>query len=322
MDNSRKAHSLDIVIPVYNEGATIQLLYNDLVHILAQLALKTTIYLINDGSADETGQILASLAESDPRVVVVDLSRNFGHQAALTAGLDLVTADVVITMDGDGEHPPSLIPRLIDLFELGYDIVNTQRMEEQNISYWKRQTSGWFYWLINRISDTNIIPRSSDFRLMSRQAAEGLRSMRENHRFLRGMISWMGYSTVIVPFPVHPRLGGKSKYSWRKMFRLAMDAIFSFSLVPLQIGLVLGLVFFLMALLEMTYVLSFWINGKQETLAPGWSSLMFVMLIVGGVLMALLGIIGLYVGYIFQEVKRRPPYIIRRVSGSSVQDQD
>lgn len=318
----RKSSSLDIVIPIYNEGKTLKLFYDDLDSIISSLDLKSRIFFINDGSNDHTGEVLESLAAADPRVVAVELSRNFGHQAALTAGLDLVDAELVITMDGDGEHPPLLIPQMIDLYRSGYDIVNTQRIDEKELSVLKRTTSDGFYWFINRISNTPIVPRSSDFRLMSIQVVKSLRMMPEYHRFLRGMVAWAGFPSIIVPFLLPPRLGGESKYSWSKMFKLAMDAIFSFSLMPLQIGIGLGLFFFLLAFLEMVYVLGLWVSGGQEALAPGWSSLMFMILIVGGFLMILLGLIGLYVGYIFQEVKRRPNYFIRQIISDTLSDEN
>ena len=169
-----------------------------------------------------------------------------------------------------------------------------------------------FYRLINAISGTRVLPGAADFRALSRQAVDALKAMPEYHRFLRGMVSWIGFSTVILPYQPAERISGISKYSFSKMFRLAMDAIFSFSLMPLYIGLSMGGLLLFLALAEMIYVLSFWVTGRTSTLAPGWSSLMFVILIVSGILMVLLGFIGVYVGYIFQEVKHRPVYLVKR----------
>ncbi len=196
--------------------------------------------------------------------------------------------------------------------EQGYDVVQTQRVDEAQPASFKKWTSGLFYRLINTISGTQVLPGTADFRALSRQAVDALKAMPEFHRFLRGMVSWIGFSTVILPYQPAERVSGVSKYSPKKMFRLAMDAIFSFSLVPLYIGLSLGGVLLCLALLEMVYVLSFWVRGSTSNLAPGWSSLMFVILIVGGMLMVLLGFIGVYVGYIFQEVKRRPVYLVKK----------
>ena len=187
----------------------------------------------------------------------------------------------------------------------------TQRVDDRTTSLFKRQTSDWFYRFINQIGETRILPGAADYRLLSRQVVEALKQMPEYHRFLRGMIPWLGFQVAVLPYLSPERLAGRSKYSFRKMSRLAADAIFSFSLISLRIGLSLGVVFFVLAVMEVAYVLSLWLNNTQNALAPGWSSLMFMMLIIGSIQMIITGFIGIYVGYIFQEVKRRPPYLIR-----------
>ncbi len=314
----RKSTSvIDIVIPVYNEADVIPSLYDRLCSILKSVPGRFNLYYVNDGSTDGTSGVLAGLAAKDPRVHVIELSRNFGHQAALTAGLSAAAGDVVITMDGDGQHPPELIPKMLDLVNQGYDIVQGQRVEASQGGAFKKWTSDGFYGLLNAISGTHVLPGAADFRALSRQAVDALQSMPEYHRFLRGMISWMGYSSVILPYEEPPRIAGKSKYSLGKMVRLAMDALFSFSLAPLYVGLSLGGFLLCLAVVEMLYVLSFWVSGRTSNLAPGWSSLMFVVLIVGGVLMVLLGFIGVYVGYIFQEVKRRPVFLVKQAKKDS-----
>ena len=267
---------------------------------------------VDDGSNDGTVGALRKIADGDPRISLLQLSRNFGHQAALTAGLDASRGDLVITMDGDGQHPPAMIPQMIKLIEQGFDIVQAQRIaarDESSISF-KKITSNLFYRLINIISGTQVLQGAADFRALSKNALNGLRSMHEYHRFLRGMISWMGYSSVILPYHEPARVGGKSKYSLGKMIRLASDAIFSFSLAPLYIGLSAGLGFFVLAAAQLIYVLTLWLTGHTEQIVAGWSSLMGVVLIASGIIMILLGFIGVYVGYIFQEVKRRPIYLI------------
>ncbi|RPI91225.1 MAG: glycosyltransferase [Chloroflexi bacterium] len=304
--------AIDLVIPVFNEAGVVEQTHASIAKVIDDLPYKFILYYVNDGSVDGTAKCLATLAEADQRIVVLELARNFGHQAALTAGLDASSGDFVITMDGDGQHPPEMIPQMVELFKQGYDIVQAQRIEADQSFSFKKMTSAGFYTLINRISGTRILPGAADFRGMSRQVVEALKSMPEYHRFLRGMISWMGYRSVILPYHETGRVGGKSKYSFAKMLRLAMDAIFSFSLMPLYIGLSAGGVFFCLAALEMVYVLSFWVTGRTSSLAPGWSSLMFVILIVSGILMILVGFIGVYVGYIFQEVKRRPVYLLKK----------
>jgi dolichol-phosphate mannosyltransferase len=307
--------SVDIVIPTYNEAGVVEQSYERLCAALASLPHDFTITYVNDGSTDETTASLEALAGRDPRVRIVELSRNFGHQAALTAGIDASTGDALITMDGDGQHPPELVPQMLDLIAQGYDIVQGQRMDDADVDGMKKFTSDAFYRLLNIMSGTHVEPGAADFRAMSRQAVEALKSMPEYHRFLRGMISWIGFKSVILPYHEATRIAGKSKYSLGKMLRLAMDALFSFSLAPLYIGLSMGGLLLCLAFLEMLYVLSFWVTGRTSGLAPGWSSLMFVVLIIGGMLMVLLGFVGVYVGYIFQEVKRRPVYLVRKGKG-------
>jgi dolichol-phosphate mannosyltransferase len=307
----RRKPKLDLVIPVFNEAGVIEKFYEQVSAVLAELPAIVHIFFVDDGSSDGTADALRVVAALDPRVTVLTLSRNFGHQAALTAGLDASQGDFVISMDGDGQHPPEMISQMLALFEQGYDIVQAQRLEEARSYSFKHFTSSIFYNLINRISGTHISPGAADFRGMSRQTVDALKAMPEYHRFLRGMVSWLGYKSVILPYHETSRMAGKSKYSLGKMFRLAMDAIFSFSLMPLYIGLSAGGTFFCLAAFEMAYVLSFWVKGDTSNLAPGWSSLMFVILIVSGTIMVLLGFIGVYVGYIFQEVKKRPVYLLK-----------
>jgi glycosyltransferase involved in cell wall biosynthesis len=307
---NKKPLNVDLVIPLYNEEDVLETFHQNLLKVIDALPHRFKIYYINDGSQDGTQTLLEQLAAGDPRLVAIALSKNFGHQAALTAGLDRSESEVVICLDGDGQHPPALIPQMIDLYYQGYDLVLTERIEDGKNTF-KKASSSMFYWLINLLGDTRITPGAADFRLMSRQVVEALKQMPEYHRFLRGMVAWIGFKSVILPFIAPPRIGGKSKYSFRKMLKLATDAVFSFSLVPLQIGLAAGLFFFFLAFLEVVYVLSLWIGGNRESLAPGWSSLMFIILMVGGFLMVNLGMIGAYVGYVYQEVKRRPIYLIQ-----------
>lgn len=306
-----KTRQVDIVIPVYNEAGVVGKIYTRLREVTGSLPDQFVFYYVDDGSSDDTIKELSALAENDPRIRILQLSRNFGHQAALTAGMDASRAEVVITLDGDGQHPPEMIPEMLALIRQGYDIVQTQRLDSTQPASFKKWTSGFFYRLINVISGTQVLSGAADFRALTRPAVNALKAMPEYHRFLRGMVAWIGYSTVILPYQPAERISGVSKYSLNKMTRLAMDAIFSFSLMPLYLGLSLGGFFFLLAAIEVAYVLSFWITGSASTLAPGWSSLMFMILIVGGILMILLGFIGVYVGYIFQEVKHRPIYLLK-----------
>ena len=312
MSPRKSKFKIDLVIPVYNEDGVVGQTFADVCRIIDPLPHNFTIYYVDDGSEDQTVDSLHALARQDKRVVVLELSRNFGHQAALTAGLDAAQGDFVISMDADGQHPPELVPEMIALFEQGYDIVQAQRADEGGGFSFKQVTSSAFYKFINNISGTQMVPGAADFRGMSRQAEDALKSMPEYHRFLRGMVSAMGYKSVILPYHETKRIAGSSKYSLGKMVRLAMDAIFSFSLVPLYIGLSAGVLFFCLAAIEMIYVYSLWFKGDTSAIAPGWSSLMFVILIASGVILIVLGFIGVYIGYIFQQVKGRPVYHLKK----------
>ena len=304
--------SVDLVIPIFNEAGVIEQTYGNIRAVIDSLPYEFNVFFVDDGSSDSTNGSLTALARLDKRICLLTFSRNFGHQAALTAGLDASKGDFVITLDGDGQHPPEMIPEMLKLFEQGYDIVQAQRIEGDEFVSFKQATSTGFYSLINRVSGTQMIPGAADFRGLSRQAVEALKSMPEYHRFLRGMIAWMGYRSVILPYHERKRVAGRSKYSFGKMFRLAMDAIFSFSLVPLYVGMSMGGVLLCLAAIQIIYVLSFWFSGRSAELEPGWSSLMAGMLVIGGMIMILLGFIGVYVGYIFQEVKRRPVYLLKK----------
>ncbi|HEX6269290.1 MAG TPA: glycosyltransferase family 2 protein [Anaerolineales bacterium] len=312
MSRKESKLNIDIVIPVFNEAGVVEQTYAKVCEIIDPLPHQFLIYYVDDGSTDGTPESLNKLAHKDKRVIVLELSRNFGHQAALTAGLDAACGDLIISMDGDGQHPPEMIPQMIELFQQGYDVVQAQRIEGEQAFSFKQITSSVFYALINNISGTRFVPGAADFRGLSRQAVEALKSMPEYHRFLRGMISWMGYRSVILPYHETMRVAGRSKYSFGRMFRLAMDAVFSFSLVPLYIGMTLGAILLCLAGVQIVYVLSFWLTGRSSELVAGWSSLMSVTLVIGGMVMILLGFIGVYIGYIFQEVKRRPVYLIKK----------
>lgn len=312
MSPKKRKSKIDLLIPVFDEEGVIERIHAQIRSVVDRLPHEFRFLYVDDGSSDGTVASLRSIADADRRVEILQLSRNFGHQAALTAGIDHSTGDIVISMDGDGQHPPEMIPQMIDLVRQGYDIVQAQRVAESKPSFFKTWTSDTFYRILNTISGTHIAAGAADFRAMSRQAVDALRGMPEFHRFLRGMISWIGFTSVILPYHQPPRAAGRSKYSLGKMFRLASDAIFSFSLIPLYIGLSSGFLFFALAFVQLTYVFSLWLTDSTERVVPGWSSLMAVLLIASGIIMILLGFIGVYVGYIFQEVKRRPVYLLKK----------
>jgi polyisoprenyl-phosphate glycosyltransferase len=310
--------TIDVIVPLYNEEEVVAEFHRRLMEVVRRLRVEydVAIYYVNDGSVDHTADELAKVASTDDGVTILELSRNFGHQAALTAGLDHAEGDLVVMLDGDGQHPPELIADMVAQYRSGYEVVLTQRVAMDR-SHFKRWTSRAFYRVLSVIGDTPVTAGSADFRLVARPVLTALRGMREYHRFLRGMIAWTGFRTVVLPYVERPRLGGQPKYSLRGMAQLAAHATFSFSLVPLKVALVVGLVFLVLAAAEVIYVLSFWLTGRQHLLAPGWASLMFMLLIVGAASMISLALIGMYVGYIFQEVKRRPVYLLRDVHSSA-----
>jgi len=310
MSTKSRKPTIDLVIPVFNEAGVVERTHTRICAVIDDLPYNFTIYYIDDGSSDSTLDSLRSI--SDQRIEILELSRNFGHQAALTAGMDTAKGEIVITLDADGQHPPEMIPAMINLIEQGYDVVQAQRIDDSSRFSFKKISSEFFYFLLNKISGTYIYPGAADFRALSRQAADAVKAMPESHRFLRGMISWMGFSFILLPYYEERRIAGKSKYSLGMMLRLASDAVFSFSMAPLYIGISMGGLFLLLALGQIIYIATLWLNGSSEQLEPGWSTLLFFLLIASGIIMVLLGFIGIYVGYIFQEVKRRPVYFIKQ----------
>ena len=303
---------IEFVVPLFNERESLLRLHNQLLEVPLPPDYARRFIYVNDGSTDGTQQLLQTLAAEQKNLTVIELSRNFGHQAALSAGLDAATGDIVISLDGDGQHPPSLIPEMLKLHAGGCDIVQARRMDgSETAGLAKRFTSRAFYRLLSLVGEVDIAEGSSDFRLLSRRALDALRRLPEYHRFFRGMVVWIGFPTAVVPYVPALRMEGESKYSFRKMLGLASDGLFSFSLMPLRIGLMLGVSFIAVAAAELIYVAYFWLSGFRERLVPGWSSLILLLTLSSAIHMILIGILGIYVGMIFREVKRRPVYLVR-----------
>jgi dolichol-phosphate mannosyltransferase len=265
---------------------------------------------VDDGSADDTLDQLNLIAENDPAVRVCSLSRNFGHQITLTAGLDAAVGDAVIMMDADLQHPPSLIPELVRKWREGYDVVSAIRLRTAGETWFKGATSRGFYTLLNSLSGTKVPPGAADFCLISRRVCKSLQDMPERHRFLRGMISWAGYRRAFVPYESPPRAAGKTKYSLVKMVTLALDAVFSFSAEPLRLALRVGLMIIFLGFfyLAWTLIYGYLIHG----LVPGYASLIGVIMILGGTQLAFIGLIGQYLARVFEEVKGRPIYLLKQ----------
>ncbi|MCI0642838.1 MAG: glycosyltransferase family 2 protein [Gemmataceae bacterium] len=299
---------LSIVCPVYEEQEVLPHFHRELSAALEEVVgdHRVEILYVDDGSRDRTLVTLRQLAAGDARVRYVALSRNFGHQAALCAGLDRAEGDVVISMDADLQHPPRVIPTLLERWQHGYDVVQTIRADDERVSFLKRLSSRWFYKALRYVSDADL-RAASDFRLLSRAALDALLRMREKHLFLRGQVQWLGFPTAQVHFHSDPRRAGRSKYTMRKMLRLAGDGLFSFSLAPLRAASFLGIAALCAGVGHAVWAL----------LGPGFTAWMYVailMCFLGGAILCALGILGEYVGRIFEEVKQRPLYVVKEDS--------
>ena len=297
---------LSIVIPCFNEESNIEQLINELVPVLKNLNYE--IIFVDDGSKDNTFLLIKNISGKNKNITGISLSRNFGHQVAIMAGMQQSKGDVVIMMDADLQHPPQIIPQLIAEYEKGFDIVNTKRLETKGESAFKKLTSKSFYSLINFLSDVKIEPASADFRLMSRKAVDAFLQFEEKDRFTRGLISWMGFKQSIIEYNASSRFAGKSKYTFKKMFRFGMDGITSFSTKPLRISFYTGFIVFFIGIAYSIYAIIKNILGET---VPGWTSILVSVLIIGGIQLLSVGIIGEYIARIFNETKARPLYFIK-----------
>jgi dolichol-phosphate mannosyltransferase len=297
---------LSVVAPVYNEEALIDEFYARVCS--AMEGLDFELVLVDDGSSDGSPAVLDRLATADPRVRVVYLSRNFGHQTALTAGLDHAQGDAVVMLDADLQDPPELIPRMLDHWRAGCDVVYAVREEREGESRFKLTTARWFYSLFDKLAQVELQHNSGDFRLLDRRALDALLSMRERNRFLRGMTVWVGYTQAAVPYKRDSRYAGETKYTLAKMLRFSLDAISSFSHRPLQLATLLGFLISTLAFVAIPVVIVLRILGSY---LPGFGAITIAVLLLGGIQLIAIGIIGEYVGRIYDEVKGRPLYLVR-----------
>ena len=300
---------LSVVVPVFNEQENIDVLYREVVHYLEPLPYQFELVFIDDGSKDATPLVLDRLTQEDSRVRALVLARNFGFQTALTCGMDNADGDAIITMDGDLQHPPALLPELISRWEAGAEVVQTIRMDTAGVSFFKKMTSHFFYQLINAISKIKIVEGGSDFRLLDRKVVLSFRRFGERAKFIRGIISSIGYRQEYIEFVAPPRHAGKSKFSIGKMLHFALDGITAYSRVPLRIAFYTGLLLGAGSFLLLGHVL--FIKFFTEEAVPGWATTSASILLLGGLQLIGLGIIGEYVGRIFEEVKQRPLYLVR-----------
>ena len=299
---------ISVVIPSFNEVGNIEALASRLITVLKALPYTYKIIFIDDGSFDGTIDKLRGLGDMDDNLFYLELSRNFGHQNALKAGYDYADGDCIISMDGDMQHPPEMIPQFIEKWEEGYDVVYTCREYQDEATIFKNKTSDLFYKLINSLSDTKLEKGTADFRLIDRKVANVLNTINENGLFMRGMIKWLGFKQYAIYYQAEARFSGRSKYTVKKMLRFAISGITAFSVRPLYIATGIGLFFSAAATLYIPYILISYFTGH---VVSGWSSLLATVVFFGGVQLMVLGIIGMYLGKLFMQAKQRPNYIVR-----------
>lgn len=305
---------LSLVIPCFNEEQVIAETVSRLNDFCSELTeLEAELIFIDDGSQDHTLSLLRDYAAKDPRIKVICFTRNFGHQIAVTAGMDAAKGDAVVLIDADLQDPPEVIHQMIDKWRAGYDVVYGTRTARKGESIFKRSSARGFYRLLNKLSDVPIPLDTGDFRLMTRAIVDSLKAMPERDRFVRGMVSWVGFKQIAIPYKRAERFAGKSKYPLGKMLRFATDGILSFSTKPLQMSIGLGMLAAFIAMGGIFYAIGMRIF--TDTWVEGWTALMIAILFLGGVQLICVGILGEYIGRIYNEVKHRPLYIVEEYMG-------
>lgn len=304
---------LSIIVPIYNEEKVIPELYRRMVSVLDSIGESWELVCVNDGSRDRSHEMLVELHAQDPRIKLVDFSRNFGHQIAITAGMDYAQGDGVVIIDADLQDPPELIAEMVEKWREGYEVVYAVRSDREGESTFKVLTASLFYRLLRRITDVDIPIDTGDFRLMDRNVVLTMRRLRENHRFMRGLSSWVGFKQIGLPYRRAERYAGETKYPLRKMLRLTLDAITSFSYLPLRLGTYFGFVLALLSLLGILVTIGLRLSGNNAFF--GQATTLVAVLFLGGIQLIFLGILGEYLGRIYDEVKRRPLYIVSRAFG-------
>jgi glycosyltransferase involved in cell wall biosynthesis len=303
----REPQLVSIVAPMLNEEGTARTFVERVTNALG--AVPWELVIVDDGSTDATREILAELAAGDARIKVIELSRNFGHQTAITAGLDHARGDAVVMIDADLQDPPELIPEMLERWREGIEVVYAARTERNGETRFKVATAKWFYRLLSSMSPVPMTRDSGDFRLLDRRALDALLGMRERNRYLRGMTVWIGFTQTAVPYKRDPRYAGETKFSLLRMLRFSLDAIASFSHLPLQIATLVGFAVAAVAFLMIPVAIVFRIFGQ---FVPGVTTTIIAVLLLGGIQLMAIGVIGEYVGRIYDEVKRRPLYLVSR----------
>lgn len=300
---------VSIVAPAYNEETNIDMFYTEIVNVLTKITDNWEIICINDGSSDNTLGKLIDLHHKDNRVKVINLSRNFGKEAALTAGLDEAKGDAIVPIDIDLQDPPELIIDMVKKWNLGYDVVYATRVKREGETFFKKLTAEYFYKIISKISKVEIPKNTGDFRLLDKKVLKHLKDLKETRRFMKGLFSWVGFRQISIEYVRKPRYSGETKYNYLKLWNFAIEGITSFSIAPLQLSMYIG---FFSAFFAFFYAIFIAVRTIMFGIdVPGYSSLMVTVLFFGGVQLISIGIIGEYIGRIYDEVKNRPIYIVQ-----------
>lgn len=299
---------VSVVIPAFNESENIVKICSELAEVFSKLNYSYEVILVADGCTDNTMKTIETLISIHNNLFFIEFSRNFGHQLALKAGLDYAKGNCVISMDCDLQHPPGLIPELLAKWEEGYEVVYTIRLEDKKLPLGKQLSSRLFYKTLNSLSNVELETGSADFRLLDSKVLSVIRNFHENEPFLRGLFKWIGFKQTSIVFKPNARHSGESKYSVQKMIKFALQGVTSFSVKPLYAAIYLGFTFSILSILYLPYVLHAFHTGKEVS---GWASIIMTIVFFGGLQLTILGIIGIYIGKMFMQVKNRPNYIIR-----------
>lgn len=307
LDSADRGPLVSVVAPMFDEEGNVEPFVQEVERVMGEQQLSYELLLVDDGSGDRTWQRIREQAERNPQVRGLSLSRNFGHQNALFAGLSHARGQAIVSMDGDLQHPPAVIPELLAAWRAGHQVVTTDRKDSPDTGLFKRVTSRWFYRVFSRLSGVPISAGASDFRLLDARVLAAMLEMRDADLFLRGMVSWLGFRATSVPYQAQPRRSGKSSYTLGKMLRFSAGALLAFSLTPLRLGIWLGFFMSALAFVEIVYIFSQYFSGNT---VPGWASVMTFMSLMFGILFILLGIVGLYIGKIYEVLKGRRHFVI------------
>ncbi|KLV32044.1 glycosyltransferase family 2 protein [Priestia megaterium] len=298
-----------IVVPVYNEEEVIHETYRRLTEVMHSTKEAYELLFVNDGSRDRTAEIIKEYSKQDPAVVLLDFARNFGHQIAITAGMDYARGEAVVVIDADLQDPPELILEMIEKWKQGFDVVYAKRTKRKGETYFKKQTAAMFYRFLRAMTDIDIPLDTGDFRLLDRKVCNQMNSIQEKNRFVRGLVSWVGFKQIAVEYERDERLAGESKYPLKKMLKLSMDGITSFSYKPLKLASYAGVTLSGIGFIYLLVVL--YLKLFTDSTITGWSSLIVIQLFFSGIILIILGMIGEYIGRIYDETKNRPLYIVR-----------